>query len=104
MPGGVGGVAPRGVPYPDHRRISLTPARPGDGLLSDHIAGVRPVRRERVFVPLSGRSLMRLRFGARRRKADFQFLSACDPNRTIQQSTVDAAASSEPVLFLARIA
>ena len=26
------------------RRISPTPARPGEGLLSDHIAGVRPVR------------------------------------------------------------
>jgi len=27
-----------------NRRISPTPARPGEGLLSDHIAGVRPVR------------------------------------------------------------
>jgi len=27
-----------------YRRISHTPARPGEGLLSDHIAGVRPVR------------------------------------------------------------
>jgi hypothetical protein len=36
------------------RRISPTPAHPGDCLLSDHIAGVRPVQRERVFVPLNG--------------------------------------------------
>jgi hypothetical protein len=32
------------------RRISSVAARSGEGLLSDHIAGVRPVQRERVFV------------------------------------------------------
>jgi hypothetical protein len=35
------------------RRISPTPVHPGDGLLSDHIAGFRPVWRERVFMPRS---------------------------------------------------
>jgi hypothetical protein len=35
------------LPPPRHistLRISPTPARPGEGLLSDYIAGVRPVR------------------------------------------------------------
>ena len=41
----------RGTANRRNWRISPTPARPGDGLLSDHIAGVRPVRRERVFMP-----------------------------------------------------
>src|SRR5580700_2483874 len=41
--------------------------------------GLAPTGKRRLVTahPLSGRSLMRLRFGARRRKADFQFLSAC---------------------------
>jgi hypothetical protein len=52
-----------------HERHSITMRR-----TAAHDAG----NRSRVPVPtLSGRSLMRLRFGARRRKADFQFLSAC---------------------------
>ena len=36
-----------------NRRIFLIAAPSGEGLFSDHIAGVRPVRRERVFVPPS---------------------------------------------------
>jgi hypothetical protein len=59
------------------RRISPVAAHSGDRLLSEPTAGTQPCRREPLFMPLSGRSLMRLRFGARRRKADFQFLSAC---------------------------
>jgi hypothetical protein len=44
------GLSHNGMTERPHHRISPTPARPADGLLSDHIAGVRPVRRERVFV------------------------------------------------------
>ena len=39
-----------------HQVLKRLAAHPGDGLLSDHIAGVRPVRRERVFVPHTCRS------------------------------------------------
>jgi len=34
------------------RRISPIAVRPGEGLLSDHIAGAQPLRRELVFLPL----------------------------------------------------
>jgi len=70
------------------RRILPIPARSGGGRLNERTAAVQPRRRERVKVPLSGPSLMRLRFGRDEGKR------ICDPNRAIQQSTVDAAASS----------
>ena len=38
------------------RRISLIAVRPGEGLLSDHIAGAQPWRRGLVFLPHSGYS------------------------------------------------
>ena len=34
-----------------YRRISPIAVRPGEGLLSDHIAGAQPWRRELVFCP-----------------------------------------------------
>jgi len=37
-----------------NRRISPIAVRPGEGLLSDHIAGAQPWRRELVFLPHSG--------------------------------------------------
>ena len=36
------------------RRISPIAVRPGEGLLSDHIAGAQPWRRELVFLPHCG--------------------------------------------------
>ena len=39
-----------------NRRISPVAVRPGEGLLSDHIAGAQPWRRELVFLPRSCRS------------------------------------------------
>ena len=60
-----------------NRRVSPVPPRPREGPLTELTAGAQPWPRESFLMPLSGRSLMRLRFGARRRKADFQFLSAC---------------------------
>jgi hypothetical protein len=38
------------------RRISPIAVRPGEGLLSDHIAGAQPWRRELVFFPHLGHS------------------------------------------------
>src|SRR6516162_3285070 len=40
-----------------HRRILVVAGPPGDGLLSDPTTGTQRVRRELVFMPLSGRSL-----------------------------------------------
>jgi len=40
------------------RRVSPVASRPGEGLLTERTAGVQPVRRERVFMPHSGRSAL----------------------------------------------
>jgi hypothetical protein len=37
-----------------NRRISPIAVRPGEGLLSDHIAGAQRERRERLFLPPKG--------------------------------------------------
>ena len=39
-----------------NRCFSPVAPRPGQGLLSDHVAAAQPWRRERVFVPLCGHS------------------------------------------------
>ena len=33
------------------RRVSAIIVRPGEGLLTERMAGVQPMRRERVFMP-----------------------------------------------------
>jgi hypothetical protein len=48
--GSVRGASGDGRPY--RERVLPVAPRPGQGLLSDHVAAAQPWRRERVFVPL----------------------------------------------------
>jgi hypothetical protein len=57
----VGGATPQGVSLSRggngwFRRVSPIAVRPGEGLLTERTAGVRPMRRERVFMPHTCRS------------------------------------------------